>query len=126
MSAALHRLTGYPERCIDFGNCTHAFVVTASGAVLDVHGEHTWGEFLRFLVSEGSLLPESVASGKVKYMPIPGEDSIEWRDRGYKPPTETAIRKAISVAKKHSNLLDSLSLHMMKASKAGSTMNPRL
>jgi hypothetical protein len=100
MAKALHRLTGYQERCIDFGNYTHAFVVSESGSVLDVHGEHAWGEFLNFLVGEGAFSSEEVVLGKVAHMEIPGDESIYWRHRGYKDPSETAIKRASSVAKR--------------------------
>lgn len=112
MSAALHRLTAHPERCIDYGMCTHAFVVTESQYVLDIHGEHSWDDFLGLLVKEGVLPAEAVALGKVKHLPIPGEESINWRHRGYKPPSETAINKAISVAKRHPNLAEHLSSYV--------------
>lgn len=112
MSMALHRLTGYPERCIDFGNCTHAFVVTDAGTIMDIHGENTWDNFLTMLVKDGALSAESVALGKVKHIPIPGDENIYWRHRGYKTPSESAIKKAISIAKKHPNLADVLPSHL--------------
>lgn len=111
MAKALQRLTGYQERCVDFGNCTHAFVVTDSGMVLDIHGEHTWDAFLDFLVADGALPAQAVTLGKVTHKAIPGEEDIYWRHRGYKAPSESAIKKALSVARRHVNLRETLANH---------------
>lgn len=55
MAEALHRLTGFPVTCIEFGTCTHAFVVTPANEVMDIHGRAPWDAILAFLVTEGCL-----------------------------------------------------------------------
>ena len=104
MAEALSRLTGFPVRCIDFGNCTHAFVVSPSGAVLDIHGLMSWSDFLAFLVADGVLPAHAVAEGRVVAQELPNPPPILWRHLGYKAPSETAIRQAMAVAKRHPNL----------------------
>lgn len=109
LAEALHRITGLPVRCIDFGNCTHAFVVTPANEVLDIHGRTPWADFLTFLVSEKCLPAHAVESGLVQHQPLVElEDSILWRDRGYRRPSETAVRRARAVALKHPNLAGAL------------------
>ena len=104
MAEALSRLTGFPVRCIDVGNCTHAFVVSPSGAVLDIHGLMSWSDFLAFLVADGVLPAHAVAEGRVVAQELPNPPPILWRHLGCKAPSETAIRQAMAVAKRHPNL----------------------
>ncbi len=105
---ALHRLTGFPERCIDFGSCTHAFVLAKDGDVIDIHGKTPWKEFLSFLVREGTLPKDAVEKGLVEHGEVPGDANIYWRHCGYKIPSESAIKEAMRVAKTHPNLAGKL------------------
>jgi hypothetical protein len=107
MAEALGRITGLPVRCIDFGNCVHAFVVTPENEVIDIHGLTHWADFLAFLISEGCLPKHAAEPGIVEHKALADcEDSILWRDRGYKKPSESAISRARATAIKHPNLAD--------------------
>lgn len=105
MAEALSRLTGYPVRHIQFGSFAHAFVVSPDNEVLDIHGRRHWPEFLDFLVENKAFSQEEVEAGKIAHKSMEGVvDSILWRDWGYKPPSETAIKKAMAIARSHPNL----------------------
>lgn len=106
MAEALHRLTGFPVRCIDFGNCTHAFALSPDLEVLDIHGRQPWNTFLTFMVTEGLLPAHAVDGGLVQAMEIPNPPPILWRHLGYRIPSETAIKQAMAVALVHPNLAD--------------------
>lgn len=110
MAEALHRLTGFPVRCIDFGSFTHAFVLSPEADVIDIHGRQPWEGFLTFLVKTGALPARAVEEGLVQATEIPNPPTILWRHGGYKPPSETAIRQAVSVARRHPNLIDALGI----------------
>lgn len=86
MAEALHRLTGFPVRCIDFAGCTHAFVVSPNNDVLDIHGRMPWNDFLAFMVREGNLPKYAVADGLVQAEEIPNPPSLLWLHASYKPP----------------------------------------
>lgn len=105
MAEALHRLTGFPVRCIDFGGFVHAFVVSPQDEVIDIHGKMPWNDFLSFLVDNNALPAHAVDGNQVVHetIPKPGAD-LFWIDRGYKPPSASAITKALAVARKHPNL----------------------
>lgn len=106
MAEALHRLTGYSPRYVECGNFVHAFVVSPEGDVLDIHGRAAWPEFLTFLVSSRVIEAEAVARIEHKaYSALELDANIYWRQRGFKPPSETAIRKAIAVARRHPNFV---------------------
>jgi len=109
LAEALRRITGFPVRCIDFGSCVHAFVVSPANEVLDIHGLTPWVQFLDFLVAERCLPPHAVEQGLVQHHAIAElEDSLLWREQGYKRPSETAVRRARAVALKHPNLASHL------------------
>lgn len=109
MAEALHRLTGWPVRCIDFATCVHAFVLSPDNEVLDIHGLTPWPAFLDFLAAEAVLPKEAVAAGRVVHQDVTAAaESGKWRYWGYKPPSETAIRKAMAVARRHPNVKDAL------------------
>jgi hypothetical protein len=99
LAQALSRITGYPQKIIDHGRLVHAFVMTPDGNFIDVHGKKTEEEFLDFLVKQGCLDASSVEQGYVRIEDFPSEIPILWRHAGYKPPSETAIKKAMPVAK---------------------------
>lgn len=105
MAEALHRLTGFPIRYIDFGGLAHAFVLSPEGDVLDIHGRMTWPAFLTFLVTTGQVPAEVVHRVEHHaYAAAELENSIYWRHRGFKPPSRSAIQKAVTVAQRHPNL----------------------
>lgn len=101
MAEALHRLTGW---CIDFGACTHAFVVTPANEVMDIDGRVPWDAFLAFLVTEGCLPESTVSEGRVQMEDVPNPPPILWRHWGCKAPSETAIKQAMTVARRPPNL----------------------
>lgn len=98
LAQALSRLTGYPQKVINHGRLVHAFVMTPDGSLIDVHGKKSEKEFLDFLVQQGCL-SSSVDQGNVRIEDFPSEIPILWLHAGYKPPSESAIKKAMSVAK---------------------------
>lgn len=105
MAEALHQLTGFPVRCIDFAGGTHAFVLSPDEEVLDIHGKMAWPKFLEFLVAEQLLPRDAVTAGRVIHRDVSElAQSILWRHAGYKPPSQTAIRQAIAAARNHPNL----------------------
>lgn len=102
LAEALRRLTGLPVRCIDHGPFVHAFVQTEQGDVIDIHGRSPWPDFLTLLVATGAI-PE-VQMDYVRAEPISPEKERIWNTlarRGYRKPSETAVRQAIRDAKRH-------------------------
>lgn len=108
MAEALHRLTGFPVRCIDFGSCTHAFVMSPAQEVLDIHGRMPWNEFLEFLVADGTLPAHALVPGCINAQAIPEPVPVLWTHLGYRKPSETAVKNAMTVARRHPNLAGKL------------------
>lgn len=106
MALALSELTGFPVRCIDYGGCTHAFVQSPAGDVLDIHGKQSWAEFIAFLIRENCLPPHAVHPGIIVPEPLPeaGEEPASWRHFGYRPASRAAVIAAKKVARTHPNL----------------------
>lgn len=100
LAQALHRLTGYPVKHIDYGSLVHAFVVAPDGFVIDVHGKKSEQDFLDFLAKERCLPQGMVDQGLVRIEDFPSEIPITWLHFGYKQPSEAAIKKSMPVAKK--------------------------
>lgn len=109
MAEALHRLTGFPIRCIDFGRCTHAFVVSPDNEVMDIHGVMHWNTFLAFMVAEGVLPAYAVADDLIQAQDVPNPPPTLWLHMGYKVPSETAVKDAIAVVRTHPALASVLS-----------------
>lgn len=105
LAEALRRLTGFPVRAIHCGSFVHAFVLSPSRLVWDIHGVMPWADFLAFLVREGAISADDVARGCVEPQPLPeaGQD-IYWRHLGYRVPSERAVKDAEAVARSHPNL----------------------
>lgn len=110
LAKALHQVTGWDIRYIQWGGFAHAFVLSPDGNALDIHGLMPWETFQLLLIDAAKVPADAIADGRFAHEAFTPElEQNLTLLYGYKAPSKSAIKQALREVRLHPNTADAIS-----------------